>query len=61
VRHAVFEKIVNTTNVKLKTLKSISTNRWVCRSEAVSAIKANYSSLLIAVDEITNSNNQADV
>uniref|UniRef100_A0A2S2NXT3 Zinc finger MYM-type protein 1 n=1 Tax=Schizaphis graminum TaxID=13262 RepID=A0A2S2NXT3_SCHGA len=61
MRHAVFEKIVNTTNVKLKTLKSISTTRWACRSEAVSAIKANYSSLLIAIDEITDSTNQADV
>jgi len=61
MRHAVFEKIVNTTNVKLKTLKSISTTRWACRSEAVSAIKANYSSLLIAIDDITGSTNQADV
>lgn len=42
-------------------MKSISTTRWECRSEAVSAIKANYSSLLIAIDEITDSTNQADV
>jgi len=61
VRHAVFEKIVNITNLKLKTLKSISTTRWACRSEAVSAIKANYFSLLITINEITDSTNQADV
>jgi len=59
--HAVFEKIVNTRNVKLKTLKSISTTIWACRSEAVSVIKANYFTLLIAIDEITDSANQADV
>jgi hypothetical protein len=42
-------------------LKSVSTTRWACRSEAVSAVKANYSSLLIVIDEITNSTSQLDI
>lgn len=58
VRHAVFKKIINSTNAKFKTLKSVSTTRWACRSEAVSAVKANYSSLLISIDKITNSTSQ---
>lgn len=35
-RNAIIEKITNT---KLKTLKSISTTRWTCRLEAISAVK----------------------
>jgi hypothetical protein len=61
VHHAVFEKIINSTNAKLKTLKSVSTTRWACHSEALSAVKANYSSLLIAINEITNSTSQSDI
>ncbi|KAF0719466.1 zinc finger MYM-type protein 1-like [Aphis craccivora] len=53
-RHAVLEKIVNLTNTKLKTLKSISTTRWACRSEAISTIKDNYSSILAAIEEISS-------
>lgn len=52
---------MNSTNVKLKTLKSVSTTRWACRSEAISSIEANYSSCLIRIDEITNATNQADI
>jgi hypothetical protein len=61
VKHAVLEKIANTINLKLKTLKSISTTRWACRYEAVSAMKENYSALLIAFKEISKSTRQADV
>lgn len=40
-RHAVLE------NISLKTMKSLSTTRWACRSEAVNAIKHNYYALII--------------
>lgn len=60
-RHAIFEQIVNSTNAKLKTLKSLSTTRWACRSEAVNAIKINYSSLLVAIEEIIDSTKQSDI
>ncbi|KAL5246124.1 hypothetical protein ACI65C_013532 [Semiaphis heraclei] len=60
-RHAIFEQIVNSTNVKLKTLKSLSNTRWACRSEAVSAVKINYSSLLVATEEIIDSTKQSEV
>lgn len=55
------EKIANLTNTKLKTLKSISTTRWACRSEAISAIKENYSSILAAIEEIVDNTKQSDV
>lgn len=58
MRHAVYEKTVNSINVKFKTLKSVSTARWTYQSKIVSSVKANYSSLLIAIDELTNSANQ---
>ncbi|XP_050059714.1 zinc finger MYM-type protein 1-like [Aphis gossypii] len=61
VRHAVLEKIANSVNIKLKTLKSVSTTRWACRYEAVSAVKVNYSALLIAINEISESTRQADI
>ncbi|XP_022170405.1 zinc finger MYM-type protein 1-like, partial [Myzus persicae] len=61
VRHAVLEKIANTINLKLKTLKSVSTTRWACRYEAVSAVKENYPALLIAIKDISESTRQADV
>ncbi|XP_008189973.1 zinc finger MYM-type protein 1-like [Acyrthosiphon pisum] len=38
-RHAILEKIASNINIKLKTLKSVSTTRWACRAEAVSAVK----------------------
>jgi len=60
-RHAVLEKIASTINIKLKTLKSVSTTRWACRAEAVSAIKKNYAALLIAIAEICDNTRQADV
>ncbi|XP_025193665.1 uncharacterized protein LOC112593488, partial [Melanaphis sacchari] len=60
-RHAVLEQIANLTNTKLKTLKSISTTRWACRSEAISAIKENYTSILAAIEEIVDNTKQSDV
>jgi len=60
-RHAVLEKIANLTNTKLKTLKSISTTRWACRSEAISAIKENFTSILAAIEEIVDNTKQSDV
>ena len=55
------ETIANSLNLKLKTLKSLSTTRWACRAEAVSAIKENYTALLVAIKEISDRTKQADV
>jgi hypothetical protein len=60
-RHAILEKIASSINIKLKTLKSVSTTRWACRVEAVSAVKKNYGALLIAIAEICDNTRQADV
>ncbi|KAL4091146.1 hypothetical protein QTP88_025883 [Uroleucon formosanum] len=60
-RHAVLERIVQETNIKLKTLKSLSTTRWACRSESVSAIENNYNSLLQCLKEISETTTQPDV
>jgi len=35
MQHATLIKIAQETNVKLMTIKSCSTIRWVCRTEAV--------------------------
>ncbi|XP_025199262.1 zinc finger MYM-type protein 1-like [Melanaphis sacchari] len=61
VRHAILEKIAKQINVKLVTLKSISNTRWACRSEAISAIKFNYSALVKALQEICDSIRLSDV
>lgn len=61
VWYTVFKKIVNSTNVKLRTLKLVSTTKWVCQSKAISFIKTNCSSLSIAVDEITIFTDQVDI
>lgn len=60
-RHAVFENVSKLINIKLKTLKSLSTTRWACRSEAVNAVKNNYSTLLIAIKQITDDTKQSDI
>jgi len=60
-RHAVFENVSKLINIKLKTLKSLSTTRWACRSEAVNAVKNNYSALLIAIKQITDNTKQSDI
>lgn len=52
MRHAVLEKVALETGSHLKSLKSCSITRWACRSEAVSAVKNNYSILIVAIDEI---------
>ncbi|KAF0748674.1 zinc finger MYM-type protein 1-like [Aphis craccivora] len=56
-RHGILETIANSLNLKLKTLKSVSTTRWACRAEAVSAIKENYTALLVAIKEISDRTN----
>lgn len=61
IRHAVLENVSRSINTKLKTLKSLSTTRWACRSEAVNAVKNNYSALLIAIKQITDSTKQSDI
>ncbi|KAG6922295.1 zinc finger protein 862 [Chelydra serpentina] len=59
VRHAVMEKI-SQVGSQLKTLKSLSNTRWACRAEAVAAVKQNYSSILQALQEITETTHLAD-
>ncbi|XP_050064153.1 zinc finger MYM-type protein 1-like, partial [Aphis gossypii] len=61
IRHAILEKVARQINIKLVTLKSISTTRWACRSEAITAIKSNYSVLIIAIQEIYDSTKLPDV
>lgn len=61
IRHAVLEKVSRDTNSKLVTLKSLSTTRWACRSEAIAAIKLNYSILLQAIEEIKNSTRNPEI
>jgi hypothetical protein len=39
----------------------MSTTRWACHAEAVSAIKEKYAALLIAIAEICDSTRQAEV
>lgn len=56
-----WKKIANLTNTKLKTLKSISTTSWACRSEAISAIKENYTSILAAIEEIVDNTKESNV
>lgn len=60
-RHAIFENVSKSINTKLKTLKSLSTTRWACRSEAVNAVKNNYCALLIAIKQITDITYQSDI
>ncbi|KAL4113073.1 hypothetical protein QTP88_016764 [Uroleucon formosanum] len=60
-RHAIFENIAKEHGSNLQTLKSCSTTRWACRSEAVNAIKHNYRALLKALDKITEKSLLPDV
>jgi hypothetical protein len=41
-------------NIKLKTLKTLSTTRWACHSEAIEAIKHNYIAILKTLEEISD-------
>jgi len=59
--YATLEKVANSANIKLKTLKSVSNTRWACRAEAVSAVKSDYGPLLIAIKEIGDATKQPDV
>lgn len=61
VRHAILEQISKEMNLKLKTLKTLSTTRWACRSEAIEAVKNNYSALLLCLEEICSTTNLSEV
>jgi len=61
IRHAVLEKIAEQTNKKLKSLKSLSTTRWACRSEAIEAVDQNFNSLILCLLEIAKNTNLSDV
>lgn len=60
-RHAVFKKIQKSVGVKLKTLKSLSTTRWACRAETVTAIRDNFSVIIQTVNEINYSTKQPEI
>ena len=59
VRHAVFETIAKEMNNSVKHLKSLSTARWACRAEAVSAIKENYKAIVLAIEDILQNTTHA--
>jgi hypothetical protein len=40
-RHDVLEKVAADVGLALKILKSLSTTRWACRAESVSALRTN--------------------
>ncbi|XP_050064492.1 uncharacterized protein LOC126553354 [Aphis gossypii] len=61
VRLAILERISKEINLKLKSLKTLSTTRWACRSEAIEAVKNNYSALLLCLKEISNKTNLSEV
>lgn len=52
MRHATLEKVAIETRSRLQSLKSCSTTRWACKSEAVSSVKNNYDILIVAIEEI---------
>ncbi|XP_050065245.1 zinc finger MYM-type protein 6-like [Aphis gossypii] len=61
IRHAILKKAARQINIKLVTLQSISTTRWAYRSEVITAIKSNYSVLIIAIQEIYDSTKLPDI
>eukprot|EP00102_Acyrthosiphon_pisum_P010403 XP_008178706.1 PREDICTED: zinc finger MYM-type protein 1-like [Acyrthosiphon pisum] len=56
-----FEKVAKEINLTLKTLKSISTTRWACRFEAVTAVKNNYLAIISAIQKICDTTKIPDV
>ncbi|KAE9523137.1 hypothetical protein AGLY_016451 [Aphis glycines] len=61
IRHSILETVANQINLKLRTLKSISTTRWACRYEAVAAVKNNYTAIIIAIQTICDTTKQSEV
>lgn len=53
-RHAILE------NVKLTTLKSLSTTRWTCRAEALTSVWKNYGAILTAIEEMCEKSNVSE-
>lgn len=43
LRHIILKIIDNNTNFKFKILKSVSTSKWTCKSQAVSFVKLHFS------------------
>lgn len=58
-RHAVFENIMKSSNLKLKYLKSLSETRWACRSEAVSVVQAQLNIIIKALEESVENSSDA--
>lgn len=61
VRHPILERISKEINLKLRSLKTLSTTRWACRSEAIEVVKNNYSALLLCLEEISDKTNLSEV
>ncbi|XP_060846033.1 uncharacterized protein LOC132925678 [Rhopalosiphum padi] len=61
VRHAILERVSKDINLKLRSLKTLSIIRWACRSEAIEAVKNNYSALLLCLEEISDKTNLSEV
>ncbi|XP_014221780.1 zinc finger MYM-type protein 1-like [Trichogramma pretiosum] len=53
-RHAVFEDVVKLTDIKLKTLKSLSQTRWACRAEAVAFIQVQLKAIIEAIEKVVS-------
>ncbi|KAL4112114.1 hypothetical protein QTP88_015962 [Uroleucon formosanum] len=61
IRHAILERVSKEMNIKLKSLKTLSTTRWACRAEAIQAVKNNYSVLLQCLAEISKTSNLSEI
>lgn len=55
------KKIVSETSSRLKTLKTLSTTRWACRAEAVTAVEKNFSSVIQTLEEISKNTKYSEV
>lgn len=62
-KHAILERTSKEMNIKLKYLKSLSSPMWACRSEAIQAVKNNYtySVLQLCLTEMSKSINLSEV
>ncbi|EDS44505.1 conserved hypothetical protein [Culex quinquefasciatus] len=60
-RHAVFERVVVRGGDRLKALKTLSTTRWAARSEAVSAVREQFESIVKATEEVIDTSSAPNV
>lgn len=60
-RHAVFERFLKQTTIKLNTLISFSETKWACCSEAFSVIYLHLNKIVRVIEEYTASNSDSKV